>query len=118
MRHRLLKLLGLSNILGTLRSYLQLRLQLLKYELIIYTRKIVAVIVTLLLLFLCLGMSLFFASLALAYYLNTLLENEYIGFLLVAAAYFVLGIVVILLRRSCRFRRRVEKSIAKCLSEK
>ena len=117
MRHRLLKLLGLTDILNTLRIYLKIRLQLFKYELTIYAHKVVAVIVALLLLFLCWGLALFFASLALAHYLNTLLENEYVGFLLTAAAYFLLGIVIILLGRSHTIRRFVKRTISKYLTK-
>ena len=118
MSSLLLKFLGLAPTLNTLRSYALLRLQLLSYILAVQTRRIITIVSALLLLSLFWGLALLLGSLAIANYLNMLLGSLYLGYLLMAAGHFTLGLVAILCLRSHICQYCIKQLIVKYLANK
>lgn len=101
------KRLGLQAFKDTFRSYVQTQLSLLKYQFFFHTYRFIFLLIGLLLLFSLWVLAFLFASFALVQYLNAWLDGVYMGYLLVAALYFLLGIFLLLILRSPRLWHRI-----------
>lgn len=101
----LVKLLSTSFILGELYDFFKKKL--VHWKLVAQDKVAALITQIIIALFLVslLSIAFFFMSLALALYLNTILESFYQGFLIVAGVYLLLFLSVLILKNKRWFRR-------------
>jgi len=89
-----LKFLKLEPIIDNIKGYIETRIQLIKLE----AQERIAQVLTIILLIACVAffgvLAFLFLNLALAAYLNTLLDSQYLGFLILGVFYLFLMLLV------------------------
>ena len=111
MKHKLLEMLGLDKIMGSLHALVETRVAMIKEEI---EEKVVSSIVKTLpyfLIILALVFFVFFASITLGLYLSIVTGNTVLGFGIVTGFYFLVGLVFFLLRKSKFFNEGFEKHL-------
>ena len=91
----LIKLLKLDKILDNLIGYVETRLELYKIQFKEEIARAIGVLALIMILVAVFGLMVVFLSLAVANTLNAILDSKFIGFLIVAVVYFVLGILIV-----------------------
>ena len=105
----------MGKFVNTLRDYARLRIKRAKIELSLFAYRSVFVLFTLMLgCFFC-GIAWVFFNIAVVHYVNALLKDEWVGYLLVAGLHAVLGFLVLLLMRRPSFKRLSETWAAHAL---
>lgn len=101
-----------------LRDYLNTNVQLVKQETVAKS----SVILSDLFSYMLIGMAgmffLFFLSLTAGFYLSDLLENTFLGFAIVAGFYFLISLILILIRKKWLMKPIREKIIKKAFEKK
>lgn len=97
-RNKVFDILNLEKLIESLTRFVELKLQI--YELKVKEQMVVVIsriaVLTIMLLF---GLIIiFFFSMALAYYLNGLLDSGFMGFILVGSIYLTIGLVLMLFK--------------------
>lgn len=118
MKNKLLEILGIDKIMGSLQALVETRVEMIKEEL---EEKVVTSLVKALPLFLLLCavvFFIFFGSITLGLYLSIVTGNTVLGFGIVTAFYLLLALVFSLLRKSKKFSGRFEKHLRKKQSQK
>ena len=109
--------LGIRSLLDTFQQYVHVKLSLLKGQLFLHAYKLLFLVIGLFIAFSLWGFALLFSGLVLAHYLNTWLQGVYLGYILVAAVYFLLGVGVLRLMRCPSCRRAIEQLAAHTFPE-
>ena len=109
--------LGIRSLLDTLQRYVHVKLSLLKGQLFLHAYKLLFLVMGLFIALSLWGFALLFSGLALAHYLNTLLQGVYLGYILVATLYFLLGVGLLSLMRCQSCKRTIEQLAANALPE-
>jgi uncharacterized membrane protein YqjE len=113
LRNKLLEILGIEKIVHSLQGLVETRVALIKEEV---EEKVVSSIVKavpLVLVMLSATLFVFFASITLGLYLSVVTGNTILGFGIVTAFYFLLGIIVYLMRNNKAFAKVFDKQIRK-----
>jgi hypothetical protein len=112
----LLNLLGIGTIIDQLKALVNTRMQIIKLELKDELAKSFAKALIGVMLFFILFIAVLFLSISVSIYLGYILENYFYGFLLMSGFYFLLFIILYLLRNKIGFREYFEKELSKLLS--
>jgi uncharacterized membrane protein YqjE len=112
----ILNLLGIGNIIDQLKALVETRMQIIKLEIKEELSKSFAKALIGLVLIFILFIALLFLSIAISIYLGYILDNYFYGFLLTSGFYFLLFIILYLLRNKIGFREYFEKELSKLLS--
>jgi hypothetical protein len=100
-------------LIERIKEYVKLKIEQIKLELVGHVARLMSQLIVVGLL-ITLGLFLvFFLSFALGAFLNEVLESNYFGFLIMAAAYFLGFIALILLAKSGRIQGWIETAIIK-----
>lgn len=103
----------IQGIFDKIGSYLKIKVQQIKLDLIAHVSKLLSHVIALLLLSLFGFFLLFFLSFTLGVFLNEVLCSPYYGFLIVAGIYFILFFILALLAKSGRIQQWIENLIVK-----
>lgn len=98
----------INNLLDKLSAYIQLKGEKIKLDIIAQVSKLLAHFVAFLLVGLIGFFFFIFGSIALGAFLNELLESVYYGYLILAAFYLVLMLVIFLLIRTKKIQKWME----------
>jgi hypothetical protein len=90
---------AITDLIDSIRRYFDLRLTLVKLEIMEKTARIISLIIAAVFLLTLFLLFLIFISFAAALWVGELLQNQAMGYLCVAGFYFFVGILVLLLRR-------------------
>lgn len=90
---------ALSDLMGSIRRYIEIHISLLKLEVMEKTAKIVSLTIAAVFLLTLLMLFLLFLSVAAAMWLGSLLGNPALGYLSVAGFYLIAGVIIYALRR-------------------
>lgn len=113
MKNKLLEILGIEKIVHSLQSLVETRVALIKEEV---EEKVVSSLVKavpLVLVMLSATLFIFFASITLGLYLSVVTGSTILGFGIVTGFYFLLGIIMYLMRNNKAFTEGFEKQIRK-----
>ena len=102
-KHGLIKLLKLDKILDNLVGYVETRLELYKIQFKEEIAKAIGILVLIMISVAVFGLMVVFLSLAAANHLNTLLNSKFIGFLIIAVVYLILGVLIVKYREKLIF---------------
>ena len=102
-KHGLLKFLKLDKILDNLTGYVETKLELYRIQFKEEVARAIGVLALVMVAVAVFGLMVVFFSLALANHLNTVLDSTYIGFLIIAVVYLILGILLIKFREKLIF---------------
>jgi Mn2+/Fe2+ NRAMP family transporter len=116
IKDRILKFLHLDGIMSSLSGYLEARVALVKLEIREEVAGILSRGLMLLLIFMIGFLCMLFLFIGLANYLNTILESEYAGYMIVALFFGLLLFILLLLRKS--FFKLLEKQFVEMIKEK
>ena len=108
-KKNVLKLLGLENLAQTIKGLVDARVEVFKYELKGELSKSLAKLISGLILLMLALSAVLFSSLALGIYFGTLLDNYYLGFLMVSGAYILLLLVLIIFKKQIGLEKALEK---------
>ena len=89
-----MKLLDFDKLMSSLTGFIETKVELIKFDIEEEVKKIVAKAVVLVFVGLTLSMAVFLLSIGLASFLNELLDNDYLGFAIVAAVYVLIALLV------------------------
>lgn len=89
-----------NELINLLTQLVETKVDLMRLKVLEFVSATIAVTITLVVSFLVLGLGVFFCSIALAFFLNELLESSFLGFLVVGGLYLLIGIVLALLIKS------------------
>jgi hypothetical protein len=112
------ELKNLEELTISLKEYILLNVELIKLEATNQLSKFGASFVSSLVAGISVLLCLITLSIGVGFYLSALLGNSYIGFLIIAAFYFVLTIIVFLTRKRCIEKPVCNKIIEKILESK
>jgi polyferredoxin len=90
---------ALTDLANSIRRYLEIRLNIAKLEVMEKSARILSLIIAAVFLLMLFMLFLLFASFAAAFWLGELLQDRVLGYLCVAGFYFLLGIILLSLRR-------------------
>jgi len=90
---------ALSDLADSIRRYLEIRLNIAKLEVMEKSARILSLIIAAVFLLTLFMLFLLFASFAAAFWVGELLQDRVLGYLCVAGVYFLLGIILLSLRR-------------------
>lgn len=90
---------ALSDLMGSIRRYVEIHISLLKLEVMEKTAKIVSLTIAAVFLLTLLMLFLLFLSMAAAMWLGSLLSDPALGYLSVAGFYLIAGVIIYTLRR-------------------
>jgi CBS domain containing-hemolysin-like protein len=110
MENKFFKMFGLEGFLENEQGYIDSKVQIVKLEI---QEKLTNVITLLLLLISILFLSLMmlaFLSLALGYFLNTLLNSAYLGFLIMGLVFFILILILVFSKKT--IHKKIQKITA------
>jgi hypothetical protein len=108
----------IERLVNDIKEYINLRYELIKLEMTERTSMIGASLISLLLVVISILFFLFFVSVGLSFYLSELIGDKYSGFLIVAAAYLVLGLLFFFGRKKLIEEPFRNKIIRKLLNKK
>src|SRR6185437_11524364 len=94
MENSFLKFFKLDSIIEHIKGYVETRIQLFKIEVAEKAARILTSLFFVILLSFSFLMLIIFTSLALGNYLNTLFQNSYMGFAILALFYFIMVIIL------------------------
>lgn len=118
MRERkgFLNFLGVDSLLDHLTAFIEAKIEIYKIEFREEASGALSKLMVGLVLF-CLGwFFIMFLSIAAGYYLGTLLENLFLGFLIISGFYLLLFVVIYLLRDTIGLREFFEKKLNRWLN--
>lgn len=107
----------MQEIIDKLKEYVDTRLRLAKLVAIEKSASVVAEVVAILIISVFLLLAFLFVSLALGFYISELLGNSYSGFFIVALFYFLVALVVFLIKGNILERSIVNTIIRKTFKE-
>jgi len=116
LKDRILKFLHLDEIIENLSGYVETRVALVKLEIREEVAGILSRGLMIMLIFMVGFLCLLFLSIGLAQYLNTLLESQFAGYLIVALFFGLLLTILLLARKS--FFRMVEKQFVELIKQR
>ena len=102
---------GLSESESAVRDYVDATAEQFKLQTFRFAMKLVVNSVKTLVLGLFLLLTFFFLSMALGFFLNTMWQSDFLGFLAIGLFYMIIGIIVYLLRS--RLERPILRSVSK-----
>ncbi len=104
---------SVGDIVEKITEYIQIKTELIKLKVIGYVSKIVATVLGLAFISVIAFLFVFFLSLGLGSYMNSLLESEFLGHLIVAGFYLLLIIIIFLLVKTGKVKSWLENLILK-----
>ncbi|MFD1629613.1 phage holin family protein [Pseudopedobacter beijingensis] len=107
----------MQEIIDKLKEYVDTRLRLAKLVAIEKSSSAIAEIIAILIISVFLLLAFLFVSLALGFYISELLGNSYSGFFIVALFYFLVALVVFLIKGNVLERTIVNTIIKKTFKE-
>jgi hypothetical protein len=116
IKEKVLKFLHLDGIISNLSGYLETRVALVKIEIREEVAGILSRGLMLMLVFMVGFMFILFLSFGLAHYLNTVLQSEFGGYMIVALFFGLLLFVLLLFRKS--FFKMVEKQFTEMIKHR
>lgn len=108
----------IEELTGGLKKYLDTNIQLVKHEMTAASSVIISYLFSSLLIGLAALFFLFFISLTTGFYLSALLDSTIYGFAIVAGFYFLIGLLLFLVRKSLLMKPIREKIIQNILEKK
>ncbi|MEQ9426127.1 MAG: phage holin family protein [Cyclobacteriaceae bacterium] len=109
--------LKIGKLIENLTGYIKVKIEILKLDIIEEVSKGVArIFANLIILVLSLFFLAFF-NLAAAVLLNSYLDSDYIGYLIIAAVYFVMLLIVIIMAKNGRLKKMIEDQIVRSRTE-
>ena len=106
----------IEDLTDSLHSYVKKNCEIIKFELIENTSSIGSSVITNLILVLVTAFIILFVSLSAGFYLSDLIGNTYVGFLIVAGFYLILGTILLIGRKVFMERPLRNKIIHKILN--
>lgn len=103
----------MEEVLNKIKEYIDTRVRLSKLILIEKGASIVADAITSVIILIFLVLAFLFVSLALGFYLSELLGNTYGGFFIVSLFYFLIAVIVILMKDKYLHKSITDKAIKK-----
>jgi hypothetical protein len=116
IKDRILKFLRLDGIISNLTGYLETRLALAKMEIREEVSSILSRGLMIMIMFMIGFLFVLFLMLGLAQYLNTVLESEFAGYMIVSLFFGILLFVLLILRKS--FFKILEKQFAELIKQR
>ena len=116
IKERILKFLHLDEIIKSLSGYVEARVGLIKIEIREEVAGILSRGLMIMIFFLVGFMCFLFLSLGLANYLNTLLESEFAGYMIVSLFFGLLFCLLVVFRKS--FFKMIGKQFAELIKQK
>jgi hypothetical protein len=113
-----LKLEKIEELITNLKSYTISTIELVQLEAAQHASSIIAKVASGLIVWVVIIFFAFFLSIGLSFYLSELLDNKYLGFGIVAAAYLLLGLILIIGRRKLLMRPIRDKFIREIFQNK
>jgi hypothetical protein len=101
----------LGGLIGRITEYVKLKVQQIKLELVGHLARLMSQILVMLFLVILGLFMMLFLSFATGAYLNEILESNYLGYLIVAGAYFVAFFIIGVLAKSGRIQSWLEAAI-------
>ncbi|MFC2124394.1 phage holin family protein [Bacteroidota bacterium] len=98
-----MKFLKLDKILDNLTGYVETKLELYRIQFKEEVAKAIGVLVLVMVMIAVFGLMIVFLSLAIANHLNTILDSNFIGFLIIAIVYLIFGVLIIKYREKLIF---------------
>jgi len=102
---------SVGDIIEKITEYIHIKTELIKLRVIEFVSRILANVLALLFIGAIAFFFFFFLSLSLGFYLNVLMESEFLGHLIVSGLYLLLIIVIFLLVKTGRIRTWLENLI-------
>lgn len=97
-----------NKLVDRISEFIRLKGEKLKLDIIAKVAKILSLFVTFLIIFIFGVFFIMFLSFALSEFLNTLLDSEYLGYLITSGIYMILLIIVVIIFRSHKMQKWLE----------
>lgn len=118
MDGKFFKLLGLEALIDNLKGYIETKIELLKIE----AQEKITTIITIFLVVFCIAifgvLAFLFLNFGLAYYLNSLLKSEFLGFIILGSFYFIIMLFLIFSVSKGAIHKLIKKSVRGIFSKK
>jgi len=108
-----LAMMNISEILNTVKKLVELRIKIAYSKITDDISTIVTRVVVLIMMVLAAMFVLLFVSISLAFYLGTLIDSVYLGFLSVGGIYLLLLFILYLIRNTMTFQTRLKSNLTK-----
>ena len=100
MENKFFKMFGLEGFLENAQGYIDSRVQMVKLEIQEKLTNVITLLLVLLSIMFLSLMMIAFLSMALGYFLNSLLDSSFLGFLIMGGIYFVLILILVFSKNS------------------
>ncbi len=80
--------------MDSISGFIETKVELVKLDVEEQVQKIIAKSVIIFCVVICLALALFFISIGLASFLNSIIENQYLGYLIISILYILIGLIV------------------------
>jgi hypothetical protein len=110
-------LLQINKLKETIAAYVKIKLELFKLDITAHLLKILAQVIAYLIIFIMAVLVFAFAGVALANYLNSVFENTYGGYLVIAGFFLILLFIVLYLLQSGKLKTFLESKMVDSNSE-
>jgi len=110
-------LLQINKLKETVAAYVKIKLELFKLDITEHLLKILAQVIAYLIIFIMAVLVFAFAGVALANYLNSVFENAYGGYLVIAGFFLILLFIVLYLLQSGKLKTFLESKMLDSNSE-
>jgi hypothetical protein len=111
-------LFNFDKLKAAVEGYIKVRLELFKLDMANHLSRVIAQLAAYFVMLLFLGIVITFLSIAAAFYLNEVLASSALGFVLVAAFYALLLLIILMLLKSGKLERYLEDTLKAKVSEK
>lgn len=112
-----MSLLQINKLKETVAAYVKIKLELFKLDITEHLLKILAQVIAYLIIFIMAVLVFAFAGVALANYLNSVFENAYGGYLVIAGFFLILLFIVLYLLQSGKLKTFLESKMLDSNSE-
>lgn len=112
-----MSLLQINKLKETIAAYVKIKLELFKLDITAHLLKILAQVIAYLIIFIMAVLVFAFAGVALANYLNSVFENTYGGYLVIAGFFLILLLIVLYLLQSGKLKTFLESKMVDSNSE-
>lgn len=112
-----MSLLQINKLKETIAAYVKIKLELFKLDITAHLLKILAQVIAYLIIFIMAVLVFAFAGVALANYLNSVFENTYGGYLVIAGFFLILLFIVLYLLQSGKLKTFLESKMVDSNSE-
>jgi Fe2+ transport system protein B len=103
----------IAGLIERIKEYVKLKIEQIKLELVGHVARLMSHLIVVMLLIIFGLFMVFFLSFAVGALLNELMESSYLGFLIMAGAYFLGFVILVMLAKSGRIQGWIETAIIK-----